>query len=243
MHSAKKLNINQLWKLSECLNSSSSNRADCHKSLAYFSNSDYVQLVLVRSFLASSCSLSHNRGKNGNGNDKNSYKSNNNDISKIFKTESKSDLVKLSGPIKETPPPPPSSSSSSKSTTTTGSATVSGGGSGGKKTFYCPKCGNTCTNLHTAIAASRFVKCEKCNHFFVVMTSSDVGKSMNSQTSLLNEKNHNQQQQQQQAAKGATAAKQVPPPPPKKIFDFLNKFIVGQENAKKVYPKFFNLMQ
>jgi ATP-dependent protease Clp ATPase subunit len=54
----------------------------------------------------------------------------------------------------------------------------------------------------------------------------DERKSIHVST-LFSEKQQYQQQQQ-------TKAKQTPPPPPKKIYEFLNKYIIGQEKAKKV---------
>lgn len=48
---------------------------------------------------------------------------------------------------------------------------------------------------------------------------------------ILNESHKYQQQQQQQQAQ---PPKYTPPPSPKKIFEFLDKYIVGQEKAKKV---------
>jgi ATP-dependent Clp protease ATP-binding subunit ClpX len=96
-----------------------------------------------------------------------------------------------------------------------------------------------CSHLDSLVALSRFVKCEKCNHFFVVM--SDERKSFNSPSQLPNVvvgsgERANQQQQQANAKNQQNTApvKHTPPPPPKKIFEYLNKFIVGQEHAKKV---------
>jgi ATP-dependent Clp protease ATP-binding subunit ClpX len=104
-----------------------------------------------------------------------------------------------------------------------------GSGGGGKRTFHCPKCGSLCTNLEALVGLSRFVKCEKCQHFFVLV--SDERKAMNTISNLNDRQQQNQQQQQQQAK---AQVKHVPPPPPKKIYNFLDKYIVGQENAKKV---------
>ena len=105
-----------------------------------------------------------------------------------------------------------------------GSSSSNSGGGGDKKTFNCPKCGAVCTHVDALVSLSRFVKCEKCNNFFVVMA--DERKPMNIST-YVNEKNQQQQQQ-------AKLSKPNPPPPPKKIFEFLDKYIIGQEKAKKV---------
>ncbi len=140
-----------------------------------------------------------------------------------------------------------SNTTTSSSSTTTpenseGGSTGSSSGSGsGKRTFNCPKCGALCTHVDTLISLSRFVKCEKCNHFFVIM--SDEKKSQGF-PNILNEKQYNQQQQQSSKPQH----KQSPPPPPKKIYEFLNKYIIGQERSKKVisvavynhYKRIFN---
>lgn len=60
----------------------------------------------------------------------------------------------------------------------------------------------------------RFVKCEKCHHFFVVLSEVDSKKKEGVETK--------------------TGNYRKPPPPPKKIYDYLNKHVVGQEYAKKV---------
>lgn len=43
-----------------------------------------------------------------------------------------------------------------------------------------------------------------------------------------------QQQAQQQQAQQKKEFKPTPPPPPKKIWEFLNKYIIGQQHSKKV---------
>ena len=80
------------------------------------------------------------------------------------------------------------------------------------------------------VASTRFVKCEKCSHFFVVLSENEGTKKI----------------------KEDKAKKRQPPPTPKKvtrillvlhvlsghgsfqIYDYLNKYIIGQEYAKKV---------
>ncbi|KAL7980172.1 hypothetical protein Chor_001440 [Crotalus horridus] len=71
------------------------------------------------------------------------------------------------------------------------------------------------------LASTRFVKCEKCHHFFVVLSEADSKKS------ILKEP--------ETAAEAVKLAfQQKPPPPPKKIYNYLDKYVVGQCFAKKV---------
>ncbi|KAG8225412.1 hypothetical protein J437_LFUL004612 [Ladona fulva] len=95
------------------------------------------------------------------------------------------------------------------------SSVSNGGGKKGKESgsngdggthLCCPKC-----------ASTRFVKCEKCHHFFVVLSEMDSKKSL---------------KESKEEPKSGFFRK--PPPPPKKIFEYLNKHVVGQEYAKKV---------
>ena len=133
---------------------------------------------------------------------------------------------------------------SSKDSSVSSNETSGGtGGSGGRKGgFHCPKCGALCTHVDALVSLSRFVKCDKCNHFFVLMSddrSSSTGKSSSSSggniSYMFNEphkyQNQYQNQQQQQPQQ---PPKYTPPPSPKKIYEFLDKYIVGQEKAKKV---------
>lgn len=68
---------------------------------------------------------------------------------------------------------------------------------------------------------------------------------------MLNEAHKYQYQQQQQQQQQMQPPKYTPPPPPKKIFEFLDKYIVGQEKAKKVisvavynhYKRIYNNLQ
>ncbi|XP_072937977.1 ATP-dependent clpX-like chaperone, mitochondrial isoform X1 [Epargyreus clarus] len=99
---------------------------------------------------------------------------------------------------------------------------ASGSSSGGKKSgsgsgvLTCPKCGDPCTHVETFVSSTRFVKCEKCHHFFVVLSEVDTKKSIKDN------------------AENKSGFYRKPPPPPKKIFEYLNKHVVGQEYAKKV---------
>ncbi|KXJ79446.1 hypothetical protein RP20_CCG000954 [Aedes albopictus] len=104
-----------------------------------------------------------------------------------------------------------------------GSSASSSGGSGKdgngkeppnkKNVLSCPKCGDPCTHVETFVSSTRFVKCEKCHHFFVVLSEVDSKKTI-----------------KDTEAKG----QRKPPPPPKKIMEYLDRHVVGQELAKKV---------
>lgn len=121
-------------------------------------------------------------------------------------------------------PPPPSNLTGNTSNSPVGAnpTGTSGSGGDGRKSFHCPKCGAVCTHVDAQISLSRFVKCEKCNHFFVLV-SEERAKNLNI-SQMLNESNKQQ----------AQPPKYTPPPPPKKIYEFLDKYIIGQEKAKKV---------
>lgn len=57
-----------------------------------------------------------------------------------------------------------------------------GSSSGGKKSgpgvLTCPKCGDPCTHVETFVSSTRFVKCDKCHHFFVVLSEVDTKKTI-----------------------------------------------------------------
>lgn len=95
------------------------------------------------------------------------------------------------------------------------------GGQGGGEKLLCPKCGAPCEHVATFISSTRFVKCENCSHFFVVLSESDQKA-----------KNENVKETEQQG-KGAGQGQRKPPPYPKKIYEYLNDHIIGQEPAKK----------
>lgn len=95
---------------------------------------------------------------------------------------------------------------------------TTGGGNRGDGHLCCPKCGNPCTHVETFVSSTRFVKCEKCHHFFVVLSDMDTKKTL--KEARIN------------ADKAGLVRK--PPPPPKKIYEYLNHHVVGQNYAKKV---------
>ena len=64
----------------------------------------------------------------------------------------------------------------------------------------------------------RFVKCEKCSHFFVVLSEQDQKAKVKDAKEINNDKQN---------------ATRKPPPYPKKIYEYLNSHIIGQEPAKK----------
>ncbi|CAL8359974.1 unnamed protein product [Lota lota] len=97
----------------------------------------------------------------------------------------------------------------------------SGGTGKGGSQLRCPKCGDPCTHVETFVSSTRFVKCEKCHHFFVVLSETDSKKGLNKEAESTAE-----------AVK--LAFSQKPPPPPKKIYAYLDKYVVGQSYAKKV---------
>ncbi|NWI70705.1 CLPX protease, partial [Todus mexicanus] len=115
-----------------------------------------------------------------------------------------------------------SADGSKKSVGEGGGKKSSSGNSGkGGNQLRCPKCGDLCTHVETFVSSTRFVKCEKCHHFFVVLSEADTKKSIIKEP--------------ESAAEAVKLAfQQKPPPPPKKIYNYLDKYVVGQCFAKKV---------
>jgi len=103
-------------------------------------------------------------------------------------------------------------------TTGDGSQGGEGGGDNDKRP-RCPKCGSPCEQVNTHMANTRFVKCEKCSHFFVVMSEQDQRAKLGKDTEELKE--------------GKATNQRKPPPYPKKIYEYLDSHIIGQEKAKK----------
>ncbi|BFY98878.1 hypothetical protein BsWGS_01918 [Bradybaena similaris] len=108
-----------------------------------------------------------------------------------------------------------------KSKSPTAGSSSKGGdkGKSGKKgsnQLCCPKCGDPCTHVETFVSSTRFVKCEKCHHFFVVLSETDSKKSF------------------KEFREEKLVQKKKSPPPPRKIYEFLDHYVVGQDHAKKV---------
>ena len=62
------------------------------------------------------------------------------------------------------------------------------------------------------------MKCEKCSHFFVLLSEQDQ-KARTKEAKEMDS--------------GKTSNTRKPPPYPKKIYEYLNSHIIGQEKAKK----------
>jgi len=93
-------------------------------------------------------------------------------------------------------------------------------GGGGDNQLLCPKCGSPCKHVATQITSTTFVKCENCSHFFVVLSEADQ------RVKVKDVKQAEQGKSGQQTTRKA-------PPFPKKIYEYLNQHIIGQEPAKK----------
>ncbi|XP_048514327.1 ATP-dependent Clp protease ATP-binding subunit clpX-like, mitochondrial isoform X2 [Athalia rosae] len=141
-----------------------------------------------------------------------------NHVHKIVRVVASRPLVTSSGTLgkstSDNPPPNKDVGASPPPTGTTG-----GTGGGNKNTLTCPKCGDPCTHVETFVSSTRFVKCEKCHHFFVVLSEIDSKRSL---------------KEALRPEEPKQGFYRKPPPPPKKIFEYLNKHVVGQEYAKKV---------
>lgn len=131
---------------------------------------------------------------------------------------------------------PNSPSGNGPANTSAANGSVSGGGGannshssgGGNSTIACPKCGNVCSRVDTSTTNTRFVKCEKCHHFFIALSDKKSHSS--------NKDNSQQYSRHTIADKFnvAPATTMKPLPPPKKIYNYLNRYVIGQDFAKKV---------
>lgn len=79
------------------------------------------------------------------------------------------------------------------------------------------------------------MKCDKCQHFFVVISEFDGRKHIhghNHGSPARPEGDYASQSHPRQHFANTAYKKQ--PPPPKKIYEYLDRHVVGQEQAKKV---------
>lgn len=113
----------------------------------------------------------------------------------------------------------------STTTTSNGGNGTSGGKNGGSSnTLTCPKCGNVCSRVDTATTNTRFVKCEKCHHFFIALSEKKPHTNKDTQ--------HRHSIADKFNVSPVTTMKSLPPP--KKIYDYLDRYVIGQDFAKKV---------
>lgn len=205
MQAAKIISLNRIWKIGDRKNYQT-----------------FYRTIVSSSICLSRKSSSGSQNGGNSGDDE--IKKNVEEIARILQPNShlhnKNEITQMKNTNSPTNGSNHSGSISSSSNDNSGSSSSGGG----KKVFNCPKCGSLCTHVDTAISLSRFVKCDKCNHFFVVMSED--------RRNIQNMMNERTQQKQQEQPKEQSQIK--PPPPPKKIFEFLDKFIIGQEKAKKV---------
>ncbi|XP_055341248.1 ATP-dependent Clp protease ATP-binding subunit clpX-like, mitochondrial isoform X2 [Paramacrobiotus metropolitanus] len=149
----------------------------------------------------------------------------------------------LQGASNSGPSIPSSSTGSGSHVTGSGSVGRSGAGSD-REIINCPRCGGPCIMLDMPPASPKFANCRSCNHLFMmitksngVSTSADLGKvpKLNPDHPISQSVSAAPQpvpvpplaEQPQQAVR-------KPPPPPKVIFDYLEKYVIGQTHAKKV---------
>ncbi|XP_025157423.1 ATP-dependent Clp protease ATP-binding subunit clpX-like, mitochondrial isoform X3 [Harpegnathos saltator] len=136
----------------------------------------------------------------------------NNHVHKIVRIVATRTLT-ISGSLAKSPtePTPPS-----KDTHTTSGGSSSGTGGGKKSTLTCPKCGDPCTHVETFVSSTRFVKCEKCHHFFVVLSDTDSKRSL---------------KEPLRSEDGKQGGYRKPPPPPKKNLVQTSTHAVGTQET------------
>jgi len=116
-----------------------------------------------------------------------------------------------------------------------GGAGASGGGASSSDDgrLTCPKCGNPCDHVNAFVNSTRFVKCDKCHHFFVVLTDADSKSKTAREQMGMGGGSPDAGANPAGAGDVKQGPLRKPPPPPKKIYEYLNKFIIGQEMAKR----------
>ncbi|XP_047740172.1 ATP-dependent Clp protease ATP-binding subunit clpX-like, mitochondrial isoform X2 [Hyalella azteca] len=113
-----------------------------------------------------------------------------------------------------------------------GNGADKGSGKGGDGQMCCPKCGDPCSHVETFVNSTRFVKCEKCHHFFVVI--SDADNKHSAEGNGFNGKRRVGREVKEEPVGQRAPQPRKPPPPPKKIYEYLDSHVIGQERAKKV---------
>ncbi|XP_019852284.1 PREDICTED: ATP-dependent Clp protease ATP-binding subunit clpX-like, mitochondrial isoform X2 [Amphimedon queenslandica] len=79
----------------------------------------------------------------------------------------------------------------------------------GNGDFVCPKCGSTFRRPPAVLSQTKFIQCDSCNYLFLVGRGREKKESRKTEVQNV--------------------------PSPKKIYDYLNKHVIGQEHAKKVF--------
>ncbi len=137
------------------------------------------------------------------------------------------------------------------STGSSGSSEGNGGGRGPQQT--CPKCGSPVDHISFA-SQSKFVKCAKCSHFFIVLSDADNNRAGGSDRpgglhgiplgaiggGGGGGRPHDPRHHSAEGSSSASAPAQDgsgdprygltgrPPPSPKKIYEYLNQHIIGE---------------
>lgn len=93
-----------------------------------------------------------------------------------------------------------------------GGGNVQGPGGTDDGSLCCPKCGDPCTHVETFVSSTRFVKCDRCHHFFVVLSEFDSKRGYKN-SAAPEERSNNYRK----------------PPPPKKVFYCLIKILADSK--------------
>lgn len=101
-------------------------------------------------------------------------------------------------------------------------------GNGGKKGPACPKCGAQCENATGFGSNTQFVKCVKCDHFYMILSDHDANKGRNSKGYP-----GSASEATESGRGGKPNPARKPIPVPKKIFEYLARSVIGQEIAMK----------
>lgn len=123
-----------------------------------------------------------------------------------------------------TPDPPNTPSGSGGGSSAPGNGNEPPGGKGGSHTLTCPKCGNVCSRVDTATTNTRFVKCEKCHHFFIALSEKKAHTNKEAQ--------HRHSIADKFNVSPVSTMKSLPSP--KRIYNYLKRYVIGQDYAKMV---------